>query len=387
MPTPSTTILAPRLFDGTRWHDAVVVTIANGRITAVASADCHTAPPDAHILPTGTVLAPGFIDCQVNGGGGALFNDAPTAASVRTMLTAHRSFGTTGFLPTLITDDYKILALLAANAAEISKIPGVLGLHLEGPFLNPKRKGVHPEQYLRAPAAQDIAAIEAIARHTRVLVTLAPECVPQGFIARLVALGIIVSIGHSDANAFQVNAALHEGATGVTHLFNAMSQMAGRAPGAVGTALDDARLTAGIICDRHHVAPANLRTAFKSIGRDRLALVTDAMPTVGSQSKTFNLHGRTITLADGRLTAPDGNRTDTLAGAHLGMIDAVSNATQIIGAALDDALIMATATPAHFLGIHHERGRIAPNFHADLVAFTPDFKILNTWIGGEPASL
>jgi N-acetylglucosamine-6-phosphate deacetylase len=374
--SPEHAIYAPRLFDGGQFRERVVVQISGGRIVASVAAD--RPPPDAHILPADTILAPGFIDLQVNGGGGALLNGAPTAATVHTMLAAHRAHGTTGFLPTLITDHSERLHDLAASAAEIAQIPGVLGVHLEGPFLNLLRRGVHPPQFIRAPQPNDLKAIQSLARVLPVLVTLAPECVPPGFIRQLVALGVRVAIGHSDATAEQAAAACEEGATGITHLYNAMSQLTGRAPGVVGTAFDDARLTAGIIADGLHVSPANLRTALKAMGPNRLALVTDAMPSLGAVAPAFQLHGRAITLANGKLTAPDG----TLAGAHLGMLEAVRNATTLMGATLADALAMASRVPAGFLGLSGTRGHIAPGYVADLVAFTETFELVGNWIGG-----
>lgn len=377
-PALSQTIVAPRIFDGEQWLGRSAIVIENGRIGRIESTEAL--PDGACVVPDGAMVAAGLIDLQVNGGGGVLLNDAPHAASVRAMLAAHRAQGTVCFLPTLITDHPKKLQDLAAAAAEIASIPGVLGLHLEGPFLNLATKGVHPVEFIRAPLAGDLAAIFAMAQVLPVLVTLAPECVPPGLIRRFAAAGIKVSIGHSNATAEQVLAACVEGATGVTHLYNAMSQLAGRAPGVVGTAFDDARLTAGIIVDGLHVTPANLRTAFKVIGRDRLALVTDAMPTVGSTSPTFGLQGRAITLIDGKLTAPDGG----FAGAHLGMLEAVRNATTMMGAPLGCALVMASRTPACFLGLAASHGRIAPGYAADLIAFTDDFRPLSTWIGGRP---
>jgi N-acetylglucosamine-6-phosphate deacetylase len=380
---PSThAVYAPRLFDGVRFHERALVRIADGRIVSVGSADVP--PAFADVLPDGAILAPGLIDLQVNGGGGALLNDAPTAATVRTMLAAHRAHGTTGFLPTLITDHPDRLHDLLASAPEIAKIPGVLGVHLEGPFLNPARKGVHPAEFIRAPQPDDVAAITQLAKHLRVLVTLAPECVPLGFVTTLVALGVHVSIGHSDATAEQAAGACDAGARGVTHLFNAMSQLTGRAPGVVGAAFDDARLTAGIIADGLHVTPANLRTALKVMGPGRLALVTDAMPSLGGRSPTFKLHRRTITLTDGKLTAPDG----TLAGAHLGMLEAVRNATTLMGATLGEALAMASRVPAEFLRLGASHGLIAAGSAADMIAFTDDFKLLASWIGGarQPAA-
>ncbi len=369
-------IVVGRLFDGVAWRGRSVVAFDGGHIVAVEGGE--RLPQGATVLPEGAILAPGLIDIQVNGGGGVLLNDAPTAATVATMVAAHRAHGTCGLLPTLITDDGEKLRTLAGAAPEIARIGGVLGLHLEGPFINPARKGVHPAAHIRTPNDGDMAAIRTMASVLAVLVTLAPECVPEGFIARLVGLGIIVAIGHSDATAEQVAAACAEGATVVTHLYNAMSQLAGRAPGVVGAAFDDGRLTAGIICDGLHVAPANLRTAFRVMGRDRLMLVSDAMPSLGSSSAVFALHGRAITLAEGRLTAPDG----TLAGAHLGMGEAVRNAVAMMGAALEDAMIMASRTPARALGIGDRYGRIAAGYAADLVALDAGGGVIATWIAG-----
>lgn len=369
-------IVAHRVFDGERWLGRSAISIVDGRIARVEATSAG--PQEGYVVPDGAILAPGLIDVQVNGGGGALLNDTPDAATVRLMLAAHRAQGTVCFLPTLITDHPQTLQDLAAAALEIAQIPGVLGLHLEGPFLNLATKGVHPAEFIRVPLAADLAAIFDMAKVLPVLVTLAPECVPPGLIRQFVAAGIKVAIGHSNATAEQVRAACDDGATGVTHLYNAMSQLTGRAPGVVGTAFDDMRLISGIIADGLHVTPANLRTAFKVIGRDRLALVTDAMPTVGSASPVFNLQGRTITLIDGKLTAPDGG----FSGAHLGMLEAVRNATAMMGATLEDALVMAARTPARLLGLETTHGRIAPGFAADLIAFTDEFRPLGAWIGG-----
>lgn len=376
---PQTTIIAHRLFDGAMWHDNCAVSFVDGVISEVRPCDRRFTVDQLTttlVLPDDVVLVPGFVDLQVNGGGGVLFNDQPSAEGARALVAAHRKFGTTGLLPTLITDAPHKLAWLAAAAAEIGRVPGVLGVHLEGPFLNPRRKGVHPAEWLRAPTGGDLAAIQAIASQLPLMVTLAPECVPQGFIAGLVRMGVRVAIGHSDATAGQVAAALDEGATGVTHLFNAMSQLQPREPGVVGATFDDTRIIAGVIADGIHVAPANLRVAFRLLGRDRLALVTDAMPSVGVDRATFELHGRQIRLAGGRLTAPDG----TLAGAHLTMIDAVRNATTWMGASFEDACIMASVTPARFLGLRV--GMIQPGYPADVIALNAHLNLHGSWLGG-----
>jgi N-acetylglucosamine-6-phosphate deacetylase len=229
------------------------------------------------------------------------------------------------------------------------------------------------------PDARDLAAMTRFGGFGHSLVTLAPECVPQVVIDDLVQAGLRVAVGHSDATAAQVAQAADRGVTGVTHLFNAMSQLTGRAPGVVGAALDDERLFAGMICDGLHVDPLSLRLAFRCKGPDRLMLVTDAMPLVGSAQREFPLQGRRITLDGGRLTGPDG----TLAGAHLTMMGAVRNAVEWLGIDLSDALAMASRTPAMFLGLGRELGAVVTGYRADLVAFNDRFDVIETWIGGQ----
>ena len=369
------TIAAQRIFDGEDMRGPGTVRISQGRIEGVAPGE----PARATLrLPADAILAPGFIDVQVNGGGGVLLNDRPTEAGVRRIVEAHRSFGTTGCLPTLITDRFEVMERLAEVAQACLNIPGVLGFHLEGPALNRSRKGIHPEAGIRVPDSRDLAAIKSFGQCGRSLVTLAPERVPAAMIEELRAVGLRIAAGHSEATATEAAQAADRGVTGVTHLFNAMSQLGAREPGLVGAALDDDRLFAGIICDRHHVDPAVLRIALRCKGRDRLMLVTDAMPLVGTGERQFLLHGRPITLRENRLTGPDG----TLAGAHLTMIEAVRNAVALLDVPLADALIMASRTPAAFLGLEAELGRIAPGYRADLVAFNQNFEVVGTWIGG-----
>jgi N-acetylglucosamine-6-phosphate deacetylase len=258
------------------------------------------------------------------------------------------------------------------------KIPGVLGFHLEGPALNRSRKGIHPEAEIRVPDRDDLDAIKGFGGCGRSIMTLAPECVPSFMIDELIGAGLRIAVGHSDATAAEIGQAVDRGASGVTHLFNAMSQLDAREPGVVGAALQDDRLFAGIICDGIHVDRAGLRIAFRCKGRDRLMLVTDAMPLVGTNDRRFSLQGRQITLHENRLTGPDG----TLAGAHLTMIEAVRNAVALLEIPLADVLIMVSRTPAAFLGLASELGRIAPGYRADLVAFNPNFEVVGTWVGG-----
>ncbi len=372
------TIAAPQLFDGTAMRGPATVRISNGRIESVSFEEQKA--PASTKLPADTILAPGFIDIQVNGGGGVLLNDQPTVAGVRRIVEAHRGGGTTGCLPTLITDRSGVIEQLAAVAQGCLQIPGVLGFHLEGPALNRSRKGIHPESEIRVPSERDLAAIKSFGICGRSVVTLAPECVPASLIEEIIAAGLRVSAGHSEVTAAEMELAVDRGVSGVTHLFNAMSQLKAREPGLVGAALQDDRLFAGIICDGVHVDRTGLRVAFRCKGRDRLMLITDAMPLIGTRTNEFVLHGTRITLHENRLTGPDG----TLAGAHLTMIEAVRNAVALLGISLVDALVMASRTPARFLGLDAEFGRIAPGYRADLVAFKAKFEIVQTWVAGRP---
>lgn len=371
-------ILADRIFDGHGWHVEAAVLIREGRIVGLGSGS--EVPPDwPHIqLPAGAFLAPGFIDLQVNGGGGVLLNDQPTADGMRAIARAHRRYGTLACLPTLITDNRERMRNAIAAARSIGGQDGVLGLHLEGPFISPKRPGVHPPDRIARPDSGDLEELCDLAGAGRSSVTLAPECVPAGFVRTLASAGVRVSIGHSEASAPIVMQAVADGATGVTHLFNAMPPLAGREPGIVGAALADHRLTAGIIVDGIHVDPVSVRAAFAAKGSDRIALVTDAMPTVGSSLQRFELCGRTVALADGRLTVEGG----TLAGAHLDMASAVRNAVRLAQLPLEDALRAASLTPARFLGLDNERGALFPGARADLVALNQEFSVVATWLGG-----
>jgi N-acetylglucosamine-6-phosphate deacetylase len=373
----SLTIAAQHIFDGTSMRGPGSVRISQGRIESITFGEAE-ARASIH-LSADAILAPGFIDIQVNGGGGVLLNDQPTEVGVRRIVEAHRKEGgTTGCLPTLTTDRSEVIGRLAAVAQACLKIPGVLGFHLEGPALNRSRKGIHPEAEIRVPDRRDLAAIKSFGDRGRSIVTLAPECVPASMIDELIGAGLRIAAGHSDATAAEIGQAIDRGVSGVTHLFNTMSQLNAREPSLVGAALEDDWLFAGIICDGIHVDCAGLRVAFRCKGRDRLMLVTDAMPLVGMNDRQFMLQGRQITLHENRLTGPDG----TLAGAHLTMIEAVRNAVALLEISLVDALIMASRTPAAFLGLESELGRIAPGYRADLVAINPNFDVVSTWIGG-----
>lgn len=366
-----------RVFDGTRLVDGHAVVVAGPRIVAVV--------PERDLaggLATRRVdglIAPGFIDIQVNGGGGVLFNDRRTVEGIAAIGAAHRRFGTTGFLPTLITDSraHMAEAVAAAGAAIRAGVPGILGIHLEGPFLNPERKGVHDPALMRPIEEEDIAIVSSLGVG-RTLVTLAPEKVPLAVIARLVKAGLILSAGHTAADYDTIVAARAAGLTGFTHLFNAMPPLAGRAPGPVGAALDDPGSWCGLIVDLHHVAAVSLRVAIAARGWQRMMLVTDAMPSVGSDEASFDLLGRTITRRDGKLTTDDG----TIAGSDLDMASAVRNCVHHLGLPLEAALHMASRAPAEFLGLGDELGRIAPGYRASLVLLDDDLGAVATWVDG-----
>jgi N-acetylglucosamine-6-phosphate deacetylase len=351
--------------------------VADGRVREVV--DEGRLPQDARRVDLeGGLLAPGFIDLQVNGGGGLLLNDAPAPATIARIGEAHRRYGTTGFLPTLITSDRATMAraIDAARRAIDGGMPGVLGIHLEGPHINPARKGVHDEAHIRPLGGDDVALLTSL-RRGRTLVTLAPECVPAGAIEAL-ARDAVVFAGHSDGTLAQIRAGLAAGVSGFTHLFNAMSQLGSREPGVVGAALtSDA--ACGLIVDGHHVHPASLRLAYEARPRG-LFLVTDAMPPVGTAMAGFALGEQWIEVKDGRCTTADGR----LAGSALDMASAVRNAVQLVGIPLEEALRMASARPADVLG-ERERGRIAPGMHADLVLLDQTLQVRATWIGGEAA--
>lgn len=330
----------------------------------------------------GGLLAPGFIDCQVNGGGGVLFNDHPDVATITAIAQAHRAFGTTGLLPTLISDDWATMtaAAEAVRAARRQGQPGLLGLHFEGPYLNPDRKGAHDEGQIRP---LDAKAMDLFAANDLgvVVVTLAPEMVPGGTIRQLSRAGVRVSAGHSAASHEQTAAALAEGLSGFTHLFNAMPALQSRNPGMVGAALADPHSWCGIIVDGQHVHAVTLGIALAAKAPGRMMLVTDAMPTVGAAGHGFQLAGQTITVKDGRCTTADG----TLAGSNLDMAAAVRNTVALLGQPLEEALRMASLYPAAFLGLDGRRGRIAPGYRADLLLLDDDLKVRRTWIGGQMA--
>jgi N-acetylglucosamine-6-phosphate deacetylase len=361
------------------WRDDLAVLLDGERIAdLLPPSDPRLRDAQSHDL-AGAMLLPGFIDVQVNGGGGVLFNEAPTVETIRRIGAAHRRYGTTGFLPTLISDRVEVMreALAAVEQALAEGVPGLLGIHLEGPYLASARKGVHDAKYFHAPSEDELALLCAPHRGVR-LVTLAPDRVPPASIRALVAAGVIVCAGHTAADYETTRAALDAGVRGFTHLFNAMTPFGSREPGVVGAALEDAASWCGIIVDGHHVHPASLRVAIAAKARGRMLLVTDAMPPVGADRPDYVLNGETITVKDGICQTAAG----VLAGSALDMATAVRNTVQMLGLPLDEAVRMASTWPAEFLGLSESHGRIAAGYRADLVVMDDDFHVRASWLGG-----
>ena len=360
------------------------VLLEAGRIAGVVAESEARSPAFARHDLGGGLLLPGFIDTQVNGGGGVLFNDEPTVEAIREIGRAHRRFGTTGFLPTLISDDLHVVALAVAavQGAIEAGVPGVLGIHIEGPFLNEARKGVHDPAKFRDLDESGIRLLSSL-RGGKTLVTLAPEMTTPQLIQKLAAAGVVVSAGHTNATYAEIVTALRHGLTGFTHLFNAMSQLTGREPGVVGAALEDPASWCGIIVDGRHVDPVVLRIALRCKPRDRFMIVTDAMPSVGAAEKSFSLQGRPITAVNGVCLDDEG----LIAGSDTDMARAVRNAVSLLGIELAEAARMASQYPAAFLGLDTTLGRIAPGYRANLALVDDELDVLETWIDGQPSGI
>lgn len=363
-----------RLFTGEEIVEGATVHVSDGRITAITSGR------SADAAPLDGLLAPGFIDVQVNGGGGAMFNDAPTVETLQTIAAAHRQFGVTGLMATLVSDDRTktAKAIEAVSEAVRRGVAGILGLHLEGPWLSDPKRGVHPSRFLRKFDTGDLQLL-AQKRPFPVMVTVAPEQIDAASLKALVAAGVRVCLGHTAASAEEVEAALAAGASGFTHLFNAMPPLEGRRPGPVGVALASPEAWAGLILDGIHVSRLSARIAFACKTARKLMLVSDSMSTVGSATPSMSLFGETISVREGALRTASG----TLAGAHLELSMAVRNAVSLLGASPEQALRMASLTPAEFLGVDKERGRIAPGARADFVLLGSKLDVSAAWVDGK----
>ena len=379
-----TAVSGARIFDGHEWSNDAALLLEFGEVVAIVpAADVPTHSERVHF--EGGIVVPGFVDLQVNGGGGALLNEAPTLDGINTICAAHARFGTTGMLPTLITDTLAITdqAIAAGIEATNARTPGFLGLHLEGPHLSLARKGAHDPALIRPVDQADIASFAAArAALPNLLLTFAAETVPPAQIAEIARSGAIISIGHSDASMPMVNAAAAAGATMATHLFNAMSQLGNREPGVVGAVLQNGSMFAGLIADGIHVDPATIAIALRAkTGPGRIFLVTDAMSLTGSDATSLMLNGRQILRADGALRLADG----TLAGADLTMIDAVLYMHRVVGLSFEEAIRMASLYPAQAMRIEVTHGHLRPGAVASFVHLSEHHAVRSTWIDGVEA--
>jgi len=366
---------AQRLFDGQAFFDDLVLTIVDGKITAI---DQDTSNVD--VIATGLVV-PGFIDLQVNGGGGALFNDTPSVDNLKTIMAAHARFGTTAMMPTLITDKFEVMQQAAdAIAQAISEgVAGIVGVHFEGPHLSVDKKGTHCADYIRA-ISDDEWRVLSRQDIGQVIVTLAPETVSPEEIRRMVELGIKVCLGHTNADYQTAQKAIDAGASGFTHLFNAMSPLQGREPGVVGAALLNNHTSCGLIVDGFHVDNASCKLAIQAKPQGKIFLVTDAMPPVGTDQTEFALYDRTVYVDNGKLTSTTGE----LAGSSLDMASAVKNTHKGLGMPLDEALRMGSLYPAQYLYQNQAviRGELKQGYQADMVVLNDDLSVKETWISG-----
>ncbi len=365
-----------RIFDGERLRDDCALIVEGAAIQALTSVGDRPRGGEQTDLGGG-VLSPGFIDWQINGGGGVLFNANPSVDGIAAIAAAHRRAGVTAFLPTVVTDAPRVLTQALAAAREARKrVPGALGIHVEGPFIDVRRKGVHPPEFIRAMKEEDADALIA-GRAGVMVVTLAPASVPLDFVRRLAKAGIIVSLGHSDASAEEAQAVFDAGASAATHLYNAMSQLSSRAPGVVGATLTDPRIICGLIADGEHAHALAYRVALAAKGPRGVALVSDAMPPAAGGPDVFELQGRRMTRIGAKLVAEDG----TLAGAAITMRDAIDYLVNVLKVPLADALTMATLTPARLLRVDDRIGQLKPGHRADLVHLTDDLQVAEVWTG------
>lgn len=375
----TTAITGGRIFDGREWHDGKILVIEDASIAAISG----EVPPGARRIDAdGALIVPGFVDLQVNGGGGAMFNSEPTPEGIARIARAHARFGTTKLLPTLITDNREITAEArkAGREAVARKIPGFLGIHLEGPHLSVSRKGAHDAKLIRPMEALDLVALLQYRDEAGLLLTtLAPESVSRDQVRALHAAGVTVSLGHTDTTSTNALSYFEAGARMSTHLFNAMSPLGHREPGLVGATLHSSAAFAGIIADGFHVDPVAMGVALRAKqGPGRIFIVTDAMSTIGTDETGLLLNGRQVFREGGRLTLADG----TLAGADIDMLSSVLYVHGTLGLSLEEAIRMASLYPAEAMGVGDRHGRLAPGCVADFILLEPSLSIRSVFIDG-----
>lgn len=375
-----TAIINAHIFNGQSILEGHAVIIDGDKVVEVLPREQLPDSIDNRFDMAGKYLVPGFIDLQVNGGGGVMFNNAPTVEGLRTIANAHRRFGTTGLLPTLITDSFEVMkqAIAAVQQAIAEGVPGILGIHLEGPFLNPDRKGAHDEEKFCLIDEQGLEIITSLGVG-KTIVTIAPELTTADMIKRISDKGLTICAGHTGADYEQTCDALAAGVKGFTHLYNAMTPLQSRAPGMVGAALNDENSWFGIIADGFHMHPAAFRVAIAAKQTGGAVLVTDAMSTVGANDKSFVLDGETIYAVDGRCT----NAAGSLAGSDLDMNAAIKNAMKFARISWTEAVRMASLYPAQAIGLEHQFGYIKAGYQASFVELDEQQNVLATWIDGQ----
>ena len=370
-------ITGAKVFDGDELRDGLGILVDNETIAAVLPAN-QTPKQAKSVVLSGGILAPGFIDVQVNGGGGIMVIDDPSIPGIQKVVAAHRKFGTTNMMPTIMSDTKERMShavKLISHAAESE--PCVLGVHIEGPFFCASRKGAHKSKFIRKPDDTDLAWLSS-SKRGKTIVTLSPDAVEPAYIRTLTESGIIVCCGHSNATYNKVVSALQAGMSGFTHLHNAMLQTSAREPGVVGAALESKDAWVSVIVDKNHVHKTTLLNSLKTKPSTKFILVTDAMATVGTDKKSFKLYGEEIHLRQNKLVNDEG----LLAGSAISMMDAVKNTTQWLGLPLQESLRMASLYPAQFLG-EPKLGKIKPSFQANLVHFDSHYNVNATWVNGK----
>jgi N-acetylglucosamine-6-phosphate deacetylase len=371
-------ITGSKLFNGIDFIEHKALLIEDQHIAGIVNKDAI--PTDFQVKKLdGGILSPGFIDLQVNGGGGKLFNNSPDKESLNTIISAHQYFGTTSIMPTVISDSLNILQKCTDTISnEIDNNHSLLGIHIEGPFFNVKYRGVHQKQYINTINASYLNLFETLDKFP-VMLTLAPECISIKQLKHLNSLGFKILAGHTDANYDQLEEAVKYGLDGFTHLFNAMGQISAREPGVVGSAFDFDETSASIIVDLHHVHPSLINLSFKQKPKGKLFFVSDSMATINHGEPSFELYDEVVSESNGRIINSEGK----LAGSSITQIDAIKNAYQKCSIPLESAISMATLYPAEYLGVSDYIGQLKKGYRADLAHFDSNFHVQNVWLAGK----
>ena len=371
-------ITGSKLFNGIDFIEHKALLIDDQHIAGIVNEDAI--PTDFQVKKLeGGILSPGFIDLQVNGGGGKLFNNSPDKESLNTIISAHQYFGTTSIMPTVISDSLNILQKCTDTISnEIDNNHSLLGIHIEGPFFNVKYRGVHQKQYINTINASYLNLFETLDKFP-VMLTLAPECISIKQLKHLKSLGFKILAGHTDANYDQLEEAVKYGLDGFTHLFNAMGQISAREPGVVGSAFDFDETSASIIVDLHHVHPSLINLSFKQKPKGKLFFVSDSMATINHGEPSFELYDEVVSESNGRIINSEGK----LAGSSITQIDAIKNAYQKCSIPLESAISMATLYPAEYLGVSDYIGQLKKGYRADLAHFDSNFHVQNVWLAGK----